>query len=217
MPVRSEPIRQGVVIETMKLDPVVKKENLYMILGSAVCTAVVQLVFWAVDFWDSTVFFGGLWGFFITVLNFFIMTVAIQKAMASGDEQQAKMKLQASYTGRMLLLIALMIVGIVVPFLHWAPVILSVFFPRVVITVRGVITSIRNRGKEEVVSNPVPYEEDDEEREDGFEKMVGRFGAKAASGIISMEHGEDKMEETTEVAADTAADSSANDSTADSQ
>ena len=119
----------------------------------------------------------------------------------------AKMKLQASYTGRMLLLVALMIVGIVVPFMHWAPVIISVFFPRVVITVRGAITSIRNRGKEETPSNPVPYEEDEEEREDGFEKMVGRFGAKATSGIISMERGEDKKDEPTDASHDGTADS----------
>ena len=170
-----------------------------MMLGSAVCTVAVQLVFLAVGMWDKTVLFGGLWGFFITVLNFFIMTVAIQKAMASGDEQQAKMKLQASYTGRMLLLVALMVVGIVVPFMHWAPVLISVFFPRVVITVRGLISSVRNRGKEETVSSAEPYDdEEDEEKEDGFEKMVGRFGAKAASGIIAMEHGEDKKEEDAE-------------------
>lgn len=165
-----------------------------MILGSAVCTVIVQLVFWAVGMWDSTVLFGGLWGLFITILNFFIMTVAIQKAMASGDEQQAKMKLQASYTGRMLLLLALMIVGIVVPFMHWAPVLISVFFPRVVITVRGLISSVMNRGKEVPASESVPFEEEDEEEEDGFEKMMGRFGAKAASGITSMNLGEDKKE-----------------------
>ncbi len=178
----------------MKLDPVVKKENLDMILGSGICTVIVQLVFLAIGKWDTTVLFGGLWGLFITCLNFFIMSVALQKAMATGDEQQAKMKLQASYTGRMLLLVALMIVGVVAPFMHFLPVILSVFFPRVVITVRGVITSVKNRGQETPAVYSVPYEEDEEEEEDGFEKMIGRFGAKAASGIIAIEQGEDKKE-----------------------
>ncbi len=176
----------------MKLDPVVKKENLYMILGSAVCTLIVQLVFWAVNRWDITVLFGGLWGFFITVLNFFIMTVAIQKAMATGDEAQAKMKLQASYTVRMLLLVGLMIVGVAVPFMHWVPVLVSVFFPRIIITVRGAVTSVRNRGKEETLPpSAVPYDDEDGEKEDGFERMVGHFGKKAASGITSMNIGAD--------------------------
>jgi len=175
-----------------------------MMLGSAVCTGIVQLVFLVVGMWDNTVLFGGLWGFFITVLNFFIMSVALQKAMATGDEQQAKMKLQASYTGRMLLLVALMIVGIVVPFMHWAPVLISVFFPRVVITVRGLISAVRNREEEEPVSSAAPYDdEEDEEKEDGFERMVGHFGAKAASGITSMNLGEDKKKETTEDANET--------------
>ena len=177
----------------MKLDPVVKKENLYMIIGSAVCTAVVQLVFWALGKYDTTVLFGGLWGFFITVLNFFIMTVAIQKAMASGDEQQAKMKIQASYSLRMLLLAGLMIVGVVLPFMHWIPVLISVFYPRIIITVRGAVTSFRNRGKEiPASSGAAAYEEDaEDEEEDGLERMVGFFGAKAAKGIKEMNHTSD--------------------------
>jgi len=189
----------------MKLDPVVKKENLYMLLGSAVCTIIVQLVFWTVGRYDMTVLWGGLWGFFITSLNFFIMSIALQKAMATGDEQQAKMKLQASYTGRMLLLVALMVVGIVVPFMHWAPVLISVFFPRVVITVRGIISSVRNRGKEEsTASSPVSYDDEDEEGEDGFERMVGHFGKRAASGIEAMNTGDanDSQSETENAAAD---------------
>lgn len=187
----------------MKLDPVVKKENLYMMAGSAVCTIIVQLIFWAVNRWDMTVLFGGLWGFFITVLNFFIMTVAIQRAMATGDEAQAKMKLQASYTVRMLLLVGLMIVGVVVPFMHWVPVLVSVFFPRIIITVRGAFTSIRNRGKEEVpAASPVSYEDEDEEREDGFERMVGHFGKKAASGITSMNIGTDAPDKNSSDGAD---------------
>ncbi len=168
----------------MRLDPVVKKENLYMMAGCAVCTAVVQLAFVALGRYDSTVLFGGLWGFFITVLNFFIMSVLLQRAMATGDEQQAKMKLQASYTVRMLLLVALMVVGVVLPFMHWVPVLVSVFFPRVVITVRGVVNTIRNRRKEEIPTTPAVYDDDD--GEDGFERMVGHFGKKAAAGITAM-------------------------------
>ncbi len=172
----------------MKLDPVVKRENLIMLAGCALCTAVVQLVFFAVGRYDMTVLFGGLWGFFITVLNFFIMTLAIQRAMASGDEQQAKMKLKASYTGRMLLLVALMIVGVAVPLMHWLPMLISVFFPRVVITVRGAVNGLRSRGKAETpLPSAVPYDDEEEEKEDGFERMVGHFGKKAAAGLKAME------------------------------
>ena len=176
----------------MKLDPVVKKENIYMIIGSAVCTAVVQLVFLVFGKFDYTVLLGGLWGFIITVLNFFIMTLAIQKAMELNDEQQAKMKIQGSYTIRMLLLIALMIVGVVLPFMHWVPILISVFYPRVVITVRGAVMSLKNRGKEVSPSAAAAYDDTDEEKEDGLERMVGFFGAKAASGITSMESVKDK-------------------------
>lgn len=179
----------------MKLDPIVKKENVYMIIGSAVCTVVVQLVFWAAGYYDYTVLIGGLWGFLITVLNFFIMTLAIQRAVLLNDEQQAKLRIQASYTKRMLLLIALMIVGVVVPFMHWAPVLLSVFYPRAVITVRGAVMALKNRGKEVPTSTATSYDDEDEEKEDGLERMAGFFGAKAASGIVSMESVKDKKDD----------------------
>lgn len=173
----------------MKLDPVVKKENLYMLIGSVICTAVVQLVFLIAGKYDYTVALGGLWGLFITVLNFFIMTVAIQRAVELSDEQTAKMKIQASYTKRMLLMVALMVVGVVVPQINWIPVLISVFYPRIVITVRGGIASLKNKNTEAVTTTADSSEAEDgsdfdeDEEEDELEKFVGFFGKKAASKI----------------------------------
>lgn len=161
-----------------------------MIAGSAVCTATVLLGFLAFGKFDLSVLLGGLWGFFITVLNFFIMTLAIQKAMELEDEQQAKMKIHGSYTLRMLLLVALMIVGVVLPWMHWGPILLSVFYPRIVITARGAIMSLKNRGSKTPAASASHSDEEtpfqEEEKEDAFEKAVGFFGARAARGITEL-------------------------------
>lgn len=192
----------------MGLDPVVKKENLYMLAGCGVCTIILQFLFVAFGRYDYTVLLGGLWGCFIAVLNFFLMSLAVQRAVSSGDEASAKLKIQASYTKRMLVMIALMAVGILLPVMHWCPVLAAVFYPRVVILARGMIQSFRQRrthsnAAEETDKGAKPssnesahsFSEEDaeDESEDEMERLVGFFGAKAVSKAASRQASRLKM------------------------
>ena len=69
----------------MKLDPVVKKEVRFMAAASFVCAALVQIGFVLFHRWDVTVLLGGVLGFLMCVLNFFLMSIGVQRAVADPD------------------------------------------------------------------------------------------------------------------------------------
>ena len=160
----------------MKIDPIVKKETGYMALGSLICTAVVALVFVLLRKFDVTVALGCLVGYVLTVGNFFVMSNTLTKAISTGDEVTAKLKMKQSYVTRSVVMLVVMGASIVLEQIHWVPVIASVFYPRIVIFVRGIVQNIRNR-KNPPEENPDNYVkwEDDEEETDEFEKFVGGF------------------------------------------
>ena len=160
----------------MSIDPIVKKETGYMALGSLICTAILALVFFFLGKFDRTVALGCLVGFVLTVGNFFVMSDTLTKAISTGDEVTAKLKMKQSYVARSVVMLAVMGASIVLEQVHWVPVIASVFYPRIVIFVRGIAQNIRNRKNppEENPENYVKWEDDDEES-DEFEKFVGGF------------------------------------------
>ena len=160
----------------MNIDPIVKKETGYMALGSLICTAVTALIFVLLGKFDITVALGCLIGFVLTVGNFFVMSDTLAKAIATGDEVTAKLKIKQSYVTRSVVMLVVMGASIVLEQVHWVPVIASVFYPRIVIFVRGIVQNIRNR-KNPPAENPENYVkwEDDEQEADEFEKFVGGF------------------------------------------
>lgn len=147
-----------------------------MALGSLICTAVVALVFVLLRKFDVTVALGCLVGYVLTVGNFFVMSNTLTKAISTGDEVTAKLKMKQSYVTRSVVMLVVMGASIVLEQIHWVPVIASVFYPRIVIFVRGIVQNIRNR-KNPPEENPDNYVkwEDDEEETDEFEKFVGGF------------------------------------------
>ncbi len=126
----------------MKLDAVVKKETIRIALGSLCVGVVFVLIFFILSLlvervvFDYTVLLGTLFGVVSSVLNFFLMALSVQKSLKAGDD--AKKKMQLSYTGRMLLLVFLLGLGVYLPYFHWLGVLAGAFFPRVVIFVRGI-------------------------------------------------------------------------------
>lgn len=161
----------------MKIDPIVKKETGYMALGCLICTAVVALVFVLLGKFDATVALGCLTGYVLTVGNFFWMSNTLTKALETGDEVTAKLKMKQSYVTRSVIMLVVMGAALVVEGIHWVPVIASVFYPRIIIFVRSIAQSIKNRKNppEENPENYVEWNDDDEEETDEFEKFVGGF------------------------------------------
>lgn len=128
-----------------KIDKTVKKETAIIAGGSAVCSVLMNLIFFlAARFTDIceynyTVITGSVLGWAIAVLNFLLMGVTIQNAVALEDKQMAKKKIQLSYMLRTVLLVAAMAAGVLLPWFHWLPVLVSVIFPRIVIFFRSIV------------------------------------------------------------------------------
>ncbi|MGN1346014.1 MAG: hypothetical protein ACI4V1_04460, partial [Eubacteriales bacterium] len=77
-------------------------------------------------------------------------------------------------------MLVLMGAAIVVEWIHWVPVVAAVFYPRLVIFVRGIVQKVRT--KSEPAAEPAADQttsaaawEDDEEETDEFEKFVSGF------------------------------------------
>lgn len=136
----------------MKLDPVVKKETRNIALGSLAAGVVFVLLFFVVSLlfdnvqFDYTVPLGALFGTVCAVGNFFLMALTVQTSLHAGDD--AKKKMQVSFSGRMLLLVILLGIGVYLPYFHWLSVLAGAFFPRIVILVRGMV--LRKHPEEQV-------------------------------------------------------------------
>ncbi len=118
-----------------KIDPVVLKETKYILFWSIILSALMQAVFLVIGKWNYTVILGNVLGVFVSVLNFFLMGFAIQKALEK-DEKDAKGFLTMSRSYRFLLLIIGVVVGIVCTCFNTVSVIIPIFFPRIAIMFR---------------------------------------------------------------------------------
>ena len=115
----------------MKLSPAIIKETKHIALGVLLGDVVMIAVFAILKRLDYTVFLGALLGSAATIMNFFIMGVRAQKAMA--DPDRARVIIQRSYSTRMLFMVAVMAVGVIAPCFHVVAVVLPFLFPSITI------------------------------------------------------------------------------------
>ena len=158
----------------MKFDPEVKKDIGFMALGCGVCSIVVALVFAVIGKFTLPVLWGTLVGYVLSFGNFVLMAVGVLKALETGDEVMAKLKMRRSYVFRTVVMLAVIGVSIAVEFVNWVPVVASVFYPRIIITARGLWRKYKTRNDPPPTYDPVP-EDEEEEKTDEFEKFVSGF------------------------------------------
>ena len=147
----------------MKIQPATRQETLRMAIGVAILTVLMVGVFLIIGMFDATVLAGAVFGGAFAVLNFFLMALGVQKAAevmngvqlppeeepAEGEEPadkplspeatKARQKMQLSYTGRMLLTVVFAIIALLVPGIHPVAALLPLLFPRIVITIQGLV------------------------------------------------------------------------------
>ena len=122
----------------MKLQPESKKELTRIACGTAICTAVMWVIFAALHLvgwvkFDYTVVLGSLIGAAVAIGNFAGICLVCQKVIDEQDEKRRKAKLQLSHNSRMLLQAVWVVVAIAAPCFQAFASILPLFFPRITI------------------------------------------------------------------------------------
>lgn len=120
-----------------KIDPVVLKETIYISVSSLILSALLQAVFLIIGKWDYTILLGNILGCIAAIGNFFIMGLSVQKAVEL-DEKDAKVRMKASQSFRMLFLFIIAVVGYAVPVFNTISVVIPFLFPRIAIMLRPI-------------------------------------------------------------------------------
>lgn len=119
-----------------KVDATVLKETKYVAGWVVVLTVVMLAVFALLGAFDLTVLAGGLLGGATAVVNFLLMGLTIQGALGL-EEKDARTRLRGSQNLRMLMQLAIAVLGAVLPCFNLWSVLIPLFFPRIAVIVRG--------------------------------------------------------------------------------
>ncbi len=118
-----------------KIDATVWRETQYIAVWVVILSVLMQAVFLVIGKWSYTVLLGNLLTALVSVLNFLLMGITVQKALDK-DEKEAKTAVRVSQIYRKLLVIAVVAVGVLLPVFHTWAVVIPVCFPRIAIAFR---------------------------------------------------------------------------------
>lgn len=114
----------------MKLSEVVVKEVKNIGVLNLALTALENLVFFLLGYWDITVLWGSLFGWAISLVSFILLGISVQNALGRG-EQNAQQYMHFTYMGRMLLMACGLILAMNVSQLNWISAAFPLIFTRI--------------------------------------------------------------------------------------
>ncbi len=117
----------------MRVQQATRRETGHIALGVLAFSAVMELVFLVIGRWELGVLWGNLLGGGFAILNFFLLGITVQAVAGEGDEKRAKLKLQGSYSLRMLATLAVIVLAVKLPFIVWPAAVIPLLFPRLTI------------------------------------------------------------------------------------
>lgn len=119
----------------MKIDKTVLKETKYIIAFTVVLSVLMQAVFLIIGKWDYRVLLGNIWGTIITIGNFFVMGLFVQKAVTQ-ESDNARKTIKTSYSLRFAAIVLLVVIGMLIPVFNKVAVVVPLIFPRIAILLR---------------------------------------------------------------------------------
>lgn len=124
------------------IDPTVKKESVYIAAVTGILSLLLQAGFLIARHWDYTVLLGNILGALTAAGNFFLMGITVQNAVTK-EKKPASDLMKFSQTARLLMQLAVAVLGFALPCFNGYAVIIPLFFPRIGIMIRPFI-----KGKE---------------------------------------------------------------------
>lgn len=139
----SNVVFKGQVEKIMKIEPVVKRETLYILISSLLLGGIMNLVFFFLKEWSFSVLLGTVLGIFASVLNFFLMALTVQKAVKK-DEKEMRNFVKLSQTLRNFMLVAFAAIGVFISVFNTWAMLISLFFPRIAVFMHPLFNSKEN-------------------------------------------------------------------------
>ena len=128
----------------MKIDGTVKKETAYVAAAEGVLVALMLAVYLIISKFTLNVLFAALISGGVSVLNFFMMGLTVQKAVTLEDDSDRRKLIRASQLLRLLIIGVVVIVCAVFPKLDIFALFIPLFFPRLFAQARGIYGAVKN-------------------------------------------------------------------------
>lgn len=127
-----------------QIDPTIKRDTKYIALVVVILTALMESFFLIIGKWDVTVLLGGLLGAGTAILNFFMMGMSVQKAVAK-EKKEASGVMKASHSLRMVMLVAICAIAALLPgVFNLVATMVPLLFPSVGARLHGKIVKTDN-------------------------------------------------------------------------
>lgn len=130
-----------------KVAETVKRETLYIAVWVLLLSAVMEGVFIIIGRMSVNVILGNLLSGGVSILNFFLMGLTVQKAVEK-EEKAARNLMKLSQSLRTVMLFAAAAIGVLAPcFDTWSSII-PLFFPRISIFFRPLFDKKKNKAED---------------------------------------------------------------------
>ena len=118
-----------------KCSAVILKETKFIFVWEIILSLPMQALFFILGEWDYTVLLGNTLSGVVAVLNFFLMGIAVRKAVGE-KENDARKVITASRLIRLLMILILLVIGVTISAFHFWAMIPPLLFPRIAIAFR---------------------------------------------------------------------------------
>ena len=133
-----------------KAEKIVLEETRNIAGWTIIFSVIMQIIFIFCGFWNYKVFLGNVLSSSLMIFNFYLMGISVQKAVASGDEKEARKIMKLSHSLRTFLIFVVVVIGVVLPFFSTAATIIPLFFTRIAVTANSIV---KNKKKAKEVSS----------------------------------------------------------------
>ena len=118
-----------------KCSAVILKETKFIFVWEIILSLPMQALFYILGEWDYTVLLGNTLSGVVAVLNFFLMGIAVRKAIGE-KENDARKVITVSRLIRLLMILILLVIGVTISAFHFWAMIPPLLLPRIAIAFR---------------------------------------------------------------------------------